>query len=258
MTFLELENVSLTFHLRQQRQMLLKDRLLQLLSRKTSNSMKHVHALQNVNLRVGEGERVGIVGHNGAGKSTLLKLLAGIYPPSTGTRTVSGEISSLFDLQLGFEPDATGIENILFRGYLQGETPKSIRAKLQSIADFSELGDFLNSAIRYYSSGMVVRLAFAIATAIDPEILLLDEVLSAGDAGFQRKARKRMREMIDHARLIVMVSHDIDALADFCNRIIWMDHGRVVLDGKTDEVLDAYLSEMRGDQPADPAHREAA
>jgi lipopolysaccharide transport system ATP-binding protein len=191
---------------------------------------------------------IGIIGHNGAGKSTLLKLLAGVYPPSKGALTVEGKISSLFELSLGFEHDASGWENIFYRGYLQGETPKSVRAKMQGIADFSELGDFLNMPVRYYSAGMLVRLAFSIATAIDPEILLVDEVLGAGDMAFQAKARQRMCDMMSKARLIVMVSHDMDALAKLCESGIWMDHGQVRRQGPIHEVIAAYTDSVQAGQ----------
>src|SRR5262249_1826508 len=149
----------------------LKEFLVRQMFRRSVNPVIEVRALQDVSLEINEGQRVGIIGHNGAGKSTLLKLLAGIYPPTKGKRLVEGRISSLFDIALGFETDASGWENIYFRGFLQGETPKSVRAKMQPIADFSELGEFLNMPVRYYSAGMLVRLAFSIATAIEPEIL---------------------------------------------------------------------------------------
>jgi ABC-type polysaccharide/polyol phosphate transport system ATPase subunit len=244
MTSIELDNVSLVFRVRQNRRIPLKDFIVKRMFRRSVNPYLEIRALQNINLTVCEGDRLGIVGHNGAGKSTMLKLLAGIYPPTAGERTVNGQISSLFDLQLGFEPEASGWENIAYRGYLQGETPKTLRAKLDEIAEFSELGEFLNSPVRHYSSGMLVRLAFAVATAIDPEILLVDEVLSAGDLAFQKKCRRRMEEMIDKAHLIVMVSHDLDALARFCNRAIWLDHGVIRLAGPTADVLAAYTEAM--------------
>jgi ABC-type polysaccharide/polyol phosphate transport system ATPase subunit len=244
MTSIELENVSLVFRVRQNRRIPLKDFIVKRMFRRSVNPYLEIRALQNINLSIREGDRLGIVGHNGAGKSTMLKLLAGIYPPTAGERRVNGQISSLFDLILGFEPEASGWENIAYRGYLQGETPKSLRAKLDEIADFSELGEFLNSPVRHYSSGMLVRLAFAVATAIDPEILLVDEVLSAGDLAFQKKCRRRMEEMIDRAHLIVMVSHDLDALARFCNRAIWLDHGVIRLAASTTEVLAAYADAM--------------
>src|SRR5262249_35078324 len=187
-------------------------------------------------------QRVGIVGHNGAGKSTLLKLLAGIYEPSRGRCVVEGRISSLFDLMLGFEAEASGWENIRYRGYLQGETPRSITRKIDAIAEFTDLGHFLEMPVRYYSAGMLVRLAFAIATAIEPEVLLVDEVLSVGDMAFQEKARRRMREMMAQAELMVVVSHDLDALAQLCNCGVWMDHGRVRQVGPIAEVIAAYTA----------------
>jgi len=240
MARIELDKVSLTFRVRQHGRITLKEFLVRQMFRRAVNPMIEVRALRDVNLRINEGERVGIVGANGAGKSTLLKLLAGIYPPSQGRRTVEGRISSLFDLVLGFEPDATGWENIYFRSFLQGETPRSIKTKLPSIAEFSELGDFLNMPVRYYSAGMLVRLAFSIVTASEPEILLVDEVLSVGDLSFQAKARQRMREMMNRARLIVTVSHDLESMSQFCETGIWMDRGQVRLIGPIEEVTAAY------------------
>ena len=204
-----------------------------------------VRALHDVNLQIGQGERVGVIGHNGAGKSTLLKLLAGVYPPTRGTRTVRGRISSLFDITLGFEPDASGWENIYYRGYLQGETPRSMRAKVDQIAAFTELGEFLDMPVRYYSAGMMIRLAFAIATAIEPEILIVDEVLSVGDLSFQQKATQRIREMMAQARLMVIVSHDLDSLQKLCTRIAWMDHGRLRQIGDPLATVAAYQQHFR-------------
>ena len=169
-----------------------------------------------------------------------MKLLAGVYPPTGGTREVCGQISSLFELSLGFEMDASGWDNMMYRGYLQGETPRSIREKMGSIADFSELGQFLDMPIRYYSSGMLVRLAFSIATAINPEVLLLDEVLAAGDASFQAKAQTRMRGLISSARAVVIVSHDLASVEGLCERVLWLDRGRIRMDGPAREVIAAY------------------
>lgn len=243
-----LDHLSLTFRVRQHRRLTLKEFLVRQMFRRSVNPFLEVRALQDVCLEVKEGERLGIIGHNGAGKSTLLKVLAGIYPPTAGYRIVEGQISSLFDIALGFEQDASGWENIAYRGYLQGETARTIRPKLQPIADFSELGHFLDMPVRYYSAGMMVRLAFSIATAIEPEILLVDEVLSVGDLAFQDKARLRMREMMAKARLIVMVSHDLDALSRLCERGLWMDHGRVRQVGSMAEVVAAYTHSVRGSQ----------
>jgi ABC-type polysaccharide/polyol phosphate transport system ATPase subunit len=205
-----------------------------------------VAALHDVTFRVGEAERLGVIGHNGAGKSTLLRVLAGIYRPTRGVCRVNGRLSNLFDISLGFEPDATGWQNILYRGYLQRESPRSICSKMADIAEFSGLGQSLDMPVRYYSSGMLVRLAFAISTAIEPEILLVDEVLSAGDLGFQEKARQRMRELIGRARLMVLVSHDLAALAQMCDRVLWLDHGKVRQLGAPAPTIAAYRNFMLG------------
>jgi ABC-type polysaccharide/polyol phosphate transport system ATPase subunit len=169
-----------------------------------------------------------------------LKTLAGVYPPTTGTRAVEGKICSLFDITLGFEYEATGWENILYRAYLQGETPRSIRDKIDQIAAFSELGEFLNFPVRNYSTGMQMRLAFSIATAVNPEVLLIDEVLAVGDLAFLQKARARMRELMTSARLMVIVAHDLQTIREMCSRVIWLTQGRIVMEGGPDEVVDAY------------------
>lgn len=245
MTKIELKNADLTFTVRQCARVTLKEFLVRRLYRKSVNPAMTIRALRDIHLVAGEGERVGIVGHNGAGKSTLLKLLAGVYPPTGGERVVEGRISSLFEIAVGFEGDASGWENIRYRGYLQGETPRSMRDKLAAIADFSELGKFLDMPVRYYSAGMAIRLAFSIATAIEPEILLVDEVLSVGDESFKVKARERMHEMMSKAKIIVLVSHDMDAIARLCERVIWMDHGCIRQSGPAAEVIASYMSYMR-------------
>lgn len=248
MARIQLDHVSLTFQVRKHGRITLKEFLVRQMFRRSVNPFMKVEALRNVSLRIDKGERVGILGHNGAGKSTMLKLLAGIYPPTKGERCVEGRISSLFDIALGFEMDASGYENIYYRGYLQGETPTSVRAKMQAIAEFSELGEFLNMPVRYYSAGMMVRLAFSIATAIEPEILLVDEVLSVGDMAFQNKARQRMRDMMQKAHLIVMVSHDLGALTALCERGLWMDHGEIRQTGPMADVAAAYTTAMTAQQ----------
>ncbi len=244
MARIELNDVSLTFAIRQQRKVTLKEYLTRGLFLPSRNPKIAVRALANVTLDAKDGDRVGVVGHNGAGKSTLLKLLAGVYPPTKGTRRVTGRICSLFDIALGFEHDASGWENIRYRAYLLGETPSTLKRKINEIAAFSELGDFLNIPVRYYSSGMLVRLAFSISTAIEPEVLLIDEVLGAGDMAFQIKARDRMKEMMASARLMVLVTHEIPTLQQICNRAIWLQHGKMMMSGKPDEVVAAYQRSM--------------
>jgi lipopolysaccharide transport system ATP-binding protein len=252
MKLIELNDVSLHFHVRCRQGTSLKDFLLHSLLGERKEKMT-VKALERVDLHVEQGERLGIIGHNGAGKSTLLKLLAGIYPPTSGTRRVMGRVSSLFDISLGFEPEANGWDNIRFRSYLQGETPRTVEARMKAIADFSELGKFLDTSVRHYSAGMLVRLAFSVATAIEPEILIVDEVLSAGDCAFQAKARQRMQALISRAQAVVAVSHDLASIAQLCNRVIWLDHGRVRMAGETREVIDAYQRCM-----LEPAQSKAA
>ena len=231
MARLQLDNVGLTFRVRYGGRVPLKEYVLNLFHRRQTSPVIEVNALSDISMNLTDGDRIGIIGPNGAGKSTLLKVLAGIYEPTAGKRRVSGRISSLFDISLGFEMEATGWQNIAYRSFLQGETPKSIRPKMKAIAEFSELGDFLNMPVRYYSSGMFVRLAFSIATAIEPEILLVDEALGAGDLEFQ---------------------HDMDAVKSRCDKIVWLDHRRVRQVGPSEEVADAYTEFMKQHQ-APPA-----
>lgn len=250
MASITLENLDLTFRVRRQRRIPLKEFIIHKLSgRNGANPVLEMHSLRNISVELGDGDRVGIIGHNGAGKSTLLKMIAGVYPPSAGRRTVVGRISSLFDLTLGFEPFASGRDNIRYRSYLLGETPRSLAAKMDSIVEFAELGDFIDTPVRHYSSGMQVRLGFSIATAIEPEILLMDECFSAGDQAFQRKATAQLEKMMNKARLIVMVSHDLSLLQKLSDRILWLDHGQIRRDGPADEVIAEYCEFMNSDQP---------
>jgi len=246
MPLIELEHASMIFRVREQHQITLKEYLLRGMFRRSANPVVEVRALQDLSLRFRDGDRVGIIGGNGAGKSTLLRLLAGIYHPTRGRRTVRGRISSLFELSLGFEMEASGRQNIMYRGYLQGETPHSMRAKMQEIADFCELGRYLDIPVRFYSAGMQVRLAFSIATTTKPEILLVDEVLSAGDMAFQAKARQRMCEMMSRAKVMVVVSHDLNTLAAVCDTGVWLHQGRVQMIGPMKVVSDAYKEQAQG------------
>jgi|SRR5579872_2851580 len=240
MPIINVQNVSLTFNVQQNKKVSLKEYLVKGMFRPSVNPAMTIHALSDVSFTGREGERIGVIGHNGAGKSTLLKLLAGIYPASEGNVEVKGSICSLFDISLGFEPQATGWENIVFRSYLQGETPASVHSKLDDIGAFTELGDFLNMPVRNYSAGMMMRLAFSIATAAEPEILLIDEVLAVGDMAFQIKAKKRMQELMASSRLMVIVAHDLVTLRETCTRVIWMKHGKIEMDGPCDEVIRQY------------------
>lgn len=211
---------------------------------KPQKLLSDVHALQGVTLEIREGERVGIIGSNGAGKSTSLKAMAGLYPITGGEIEVVGKIRSLLDLNTGFEIEATGRENILYRGLLLGESPESIREKTEEIIQFAELGEFIDYPIKTYSSGMIVRLAFAISTMIQGDILLLDEIFGAGDARFMKKATARIMTLIENAHILVFVSHDFATVKQICTRAIWLDHGTVVMDGPCEQVVDACCKEM--------------
>ena len=215
-----------------------------------------VQALQSVSLSIKAGERVGLIGHNGAGKSTLLKVMAGIYPPQRGRVTVAGHVCPLFEFVTGFEMEATGWENIRTRALLLGMMPKEIDRKIDSIARFSNLGEFLDIPVRHYSNGMYVRLAFATSTAVDPQILLLDEVMAAGDAAFIESARDRMNDLMERASLVVFATHSLDVLPRFCERTILLRKGRIVADGPTADVVRLYTEGQPVTEPtlADAAH----
>lgn len=240
----QLKNINLEFRVRKRAKTNFKQFILNGLFRRRKNPYLQIHALRDINLDISEGQRVGIVGHNGAGKTTLLRLLAGVYWPTSGERQVHGKIRSLMDINLGIEPNASGWDNIAYRCYLQGDTPAEVEAKRHEIAEFCELGEYLDMPARFYSRGMYVRFAFAIATAVDPEILLLDEVFSAGDRAFQQKAQVRMKSLIDKARLMVFVSHDLPTIAELCNRVICMENGAIIDDGEPNEVLKRYQSRL--------------
>lgn len=199
-----------------------------------------VHALRNISLEIHPGERVGLLGHNGAGKSTFLKMLAGLYPISSGKREVVGTVRSLFDLSLGFEPDASGRENILYRGLLLGLSPKFMRKVEQEIVEFADLGEFIDYPIKTYSAGMQVRLAFAISTAVGGDILLLDEVIGAGDANFMLKAKQRILKLIEQSEILVLASHDFGALKSICERGLVFHHGQLVFDGDIGDGIEQY------------------
>lgn len=210
------------------------------LFRKQVPRVQDIHALKDISLEIGSGERVGLLGHNGAGKSTFLKMVAGLYPLSAGRLQVDGQVRSLFDLSLGFEPDASGRENILYRGLLLGLSPRFMREKEAEIVEFADLGEFIDYPIKTYSAGMQVRLAFAISTAVGGDILLLDEVIGAGDANFMAKARQRITKLIEQAEILVLASHDFHALQAICNRGLVFHHGELVFDGAIDAAIKYY------------------
>ena len=199
-----------------------------------------VQALRDVNFQLRAGERLGLVGVNGAGKTTLLRVLAGIYEPVRGRVAVEGTIGALLDPNLGMNGDLTGRENIALRGLYNGLPKTAIRALEDDVQAFSDLGDFLDLPVRFYSAGMVVRLGFALATAIHPQVLLMDEWLLAGDASFMQRAQERLGGMVQGADILVLSSHMPGIIQAWCTRVLWMDQGRVRMDGTPDEVMAAY------------------
>lgn len=200
-----------------------------------------VTALQDVSLNLQPGDRLGIIGHNGAGKSTLLRVIGGVYHPTSGDARISGEVNSLIDINLGINLEATGLENIYVRGALLGLNKKQVDSKIQDIIEFSELGDFLQMPVRTYSSGMQLRLAFAVSTVVRPEILIMDEWLSVGDAAFQDKAEIRLGELLESTQILILASHSRKLLETVCNRVIWLEHGKIKDQGPVAEVLSRYF-----------------
>lgn len=199
-----------------------------------------IRSLDDVSFEIQEGERIGLVGHNGAGKSTLLRALSNVYAPTSGRAEIVGDIGSLVDISLGIDTEATGKENVFIRGALLGLRRKEIEERFDEIVEFSELGEFINMPVRTYSSGMHLRLAFAVATIIRPEILLMDEWLSVGDAAFNEKAEKRLNDLVKSSRILVIASHSRELIEKTCNRAMWFEHGKLKLDSSPKEVCTAY------------------
>jgi ABC-type polysaccharide/polyol phosphate transport system ATPase subunit len=204
-----------------------------------------IKALDGVSFEITEGERLGILGHNGSGKTTLLRTLAGIYEPVSGEVIARGRVFPLFDLGLGMDPDATGMENIWLRGKILGLSDAQIRDSLDDIAQFTELGNYLYMPIRLYSSGMMVRLAFGISTAITPDILILDEMIGAGDAAFIERATVRLHDFLHRTGIMVIASHSTEMLRKWCNKGIMLEHGKIVSQGPIDEVISHYEESTR-------------
>jgi len=242
---IELRNVGVDFPVFNASSLSLKNRILSsvtggLIDRKYDGSVI-VRGLQNLNLKIEAGERVGLIGHNGAGKTTLLRVLSGIYAPTQGEAIINGECVSLINIGLGIDPEATGRENIKLRSAMIGYTPKQARNMVDEIIEFSGLGSFIDMPFRTYSSGMQLRLAFAVSTSIRPQILILDEWLSTGDEEFRHRAEKRMAEVVDSTDILILASHSRQLLEGSCNRLIWMEQGKLKMDGRPDEVATAYF-----------------
>lgn len=206
------------------------------------NRTTFVRALNGATLNFHDGDRVGIVGHNGAGKTTLLRVLAGVYQPTHGAISVSGRLSSFTDITLGMDPEATGLDNIVFRLVFMGLTFAEARKLSPSIEEFSELGEYLRMPVRTYSTGMFLRLAFAISTAVEPDIIIMDEMIGTGDARFIAKAQKRLSDLLQRVKILVLATHNSGIMKSLCNKLVWLDHGAVRRVGSFNEVYSEYLA----------------
>jgi ABC-type polysaccharide/polyol phosphate transport system ATPase subunit len=247
----ELHQVSLRFVSYYDKQYSLKRAALDLLLRREAPvATSEFWALKDVSFAIEKGERLGIIGANGAGKSTLLRLMARIYTPTSGMLTVRGNVAPLIEMGAGFNPELSGTDNILLNGAMLGFTRREMQGKVDGIYDFTGLRPFAELPLKYYSSGMYTRLAFAIATEIEPDILLLDESLGAGDAAFLDKARARILNLLDRSNVVVIVSHDLRILAELCTRGLWLRRGQIAGDGPIDEIIDRYLEDVAVRQEA--------
>lgn len=239
-----LKNVSMKFNLGVEKDNSLKMIFINFFSPKKKKKNEYFWALKNIDFKIKKGDVVGIIGANGAGKSTLLKVVSGVYKPTTGTVTVNGKISPMIELGAGFDAELTARENIYLNGAILGYSKEFLEKKFDEIVEFSELKDFLDVPVKNFSSGMVAKLAFSISTIVDPEVLIVDEILSVGDIKFQEKSKNKMMSMIKGGTTVLYVSHSIDTIKELCNKVIWLDHGEIVKIGDAKELCDEYYEKI--------------
>ena len=237
-SIITVENVSMHFRMDKNHTTSLKEWVVSFL--KGKQQYEEFHALENVTFDVKRGEIFGVIGRNGAGKSTLLKVVSGIYKPTSGKTVSAGRIAPMLELGSGFDMELSGHDNIFLNGAILGFSEEFLKRKYDEIVAFSELGEFIHQPIKTYSSGMMMRLAFSVATIVEPEILIVDEILAVGDASFQQKSRARMLELMQGGTTVLFVSHSIDQIREMCDRVLWLDHGQVKMLGDTQTVCDAY------------------
>lgn len=238
---IEICNASLKFRIYRDPSPTLKESVVNLLARRRkAEPVTEFYALKNINLTVNEGDRVGVIGLNGAGKSTLLKMIVGIYPPHSGKIEVIGRVTPMIEIGTGFDVELSGRENIYINGAILGYSRTEMEKREKAITEFSELAEFMDLPVKYYSSGMYGRLAFSIATMIDPDILLVDEIFSAGDARFVAKGSQRMLDLFQNSHIVMFVSHNMGQIQQLCNKVVVLHHGEIINCGETNEMLDFY------------------
>ena len=241
---IKIKNVSMKFNLGIEKEFSIKQAFINLFTRKNKRKKETFWALKDVSFNVGKGEVVGLIGSNGAGKSTLLKVVSGVMKPTNGKVEVKGVISPMIELGAGFDGNLTARENIYLNGAILGYSKKFIDSKFDEIVEFSELKDFLEVPVKNFSSGMTAKLAFSIATVVNPEILIVDEILSVGDLKFQEKSKHKMMEMIKGGTTVLYVSHSLESIKDLCTKVVWLEHGKVVKIGDTKKICDEYYKEQ--------------
>ena len=239
-----LKNVSMKFNLGVEKDNSLKMIFINLFTPRKKKKKDYFWALKDIDFRINKGDVVGIIGANGAGKSTLLKVVSGVYKPTTGTVEVNGKISPMIELGAGFDPELTARENIYLNGAILGYSKEFLEEKFEEIVEFSELREFLDVPIKNFSSGMVAKLAFSISTIVDPEVLIVDEILSVGDIKFQEKSKNKMMSMIEGGTTVLYVSHSIDSIKELCSKVIWLDHGKIVKMGDAKEICREYYENL--------------
>lgn len=243
---IKLENISMKFNLGIEKNFSIKEAFISIFDRKRRPKKSEFWALSDVSFEVKKGEVIGLIGSNGAGKSTLLKIVSGVMKPTKGKVTVNGVISPMIELGAGFDYELTAKENIYLNGSILGYSKEFIDEKFEEIVEFSELRDFLNVPVRNFSSGMVAKLAFSIATVVNPEVLIVDEILSVGDIKFQEKSKNKMLEMIKGGTTVLYVSHSLPSIKELCDKVVWLEHGKVIKVGDAKKICDEYYEKQMG------------
>lgn len=241
---IKLENISMRFNLGIEKNYSIKEAFISIFDKKRRPKKTDFWALSDVSFEIKKGEVIGLIGSNGAGKSTLLKVVSGVMKPTKGKVTVNGQVSPMIELGAGFDMELTARENIYLNGAILGYSKQFIDEKFEEIVEFSELRDFLDAPVKNFSSGMIAKLAFSIATVVDPEILIVDEILSVGDIKFQEKSKNKMMEMIKGGTTVLYVSHSLESIEELCDRVVWLEHGKLIKIGNTKEICKEYYKKQ--------------